>query len=145
MSFKSCHCIGIERLDIMASMKQEVTVPASSNSTSVTIKCFSPFFGSAAVHLLLSNFLGLILFIVLSWFSPNAHRNSEALTCLVARNQATFDRIADFGRDKPGCLLCALSQKRYSNSFPLEISYTGCLSQIRYRNSRKYIFLVQLR
>jgi hypothetical protein len=47
---------------MMASIEQEMTVPSSSNSTSVTMKCLSPFFGSTAVHLLLSNFFGLILF-----------------------------------------------------------------------------------
>ena len=47
---------------MMASIEQEMTAPSSSNSTSVTMKCFSLFFGSTAVHLLLSNFFGLILF-----------------------------------------------------------------------------------
>jgi len=44
-------------------MAQEVTLPSSSNSTSVTVKCFSLFTGEVAVHLLLSSFFGFIRFI----------------------------------------------------------------------------------
>ena len=45
------------------SMQHETTMPSSSNSISDTMKCFSFFVGARAVHLLLSNFFGLILFI----------------------------------------------------------------------------------
>jgi hypothetical protein len=55
--------MGILRFDITASIRHEMTKPSSSNSISVTTKCFSLLLGVTAVHLLLSNFLGLILFI----------------------------------------------------------------------------------
>jgi len=44
-------------------MVQEITLPSSANSTAVTVKCFSRLIGDTVVHLLLSNFLGFILFI----------------------------------------------------------------------------------
>ena len=58
--FNSCQSIKIARFVITASMQQINTAPSSSNSISETMKCFSLFWGLTAVHLLLSNFLGLI-------------------------------------------------------------------------------------
>lgn len=61
---RSVQSIGYSFPERTASSKQEKTVPSSSNSTSVTRKCFSRFTGLTAVHLLLGNFDGLILFTV---------------------------------------------------------------------------------
>ena len=52
--------MGTIRLDNTDSIMQAVTAPSSSNSTSVTMKCFSFRAGLTAVHLLFINFLGLI-------------------------------------------------------------------------------------
>jgi hypothetical protein len=56
--------MGIVLFDMTASIRHEVTAPDSSNSISVTMKCFSLLVGMTAVHLLLSNFLGFMLFII---------------------------------------------------------------------------------
>ena len=55
--------MAIERLVITASIKQWTIAPFSSNSTSVTEKCFSLEAGFTAVHLLFSNFFGFKVFI----------------------------------------------------------------------------------
>jgi hypothetical protein len=61
--FKSCQFTEVARRLMTASKRQLTTTPSSSNSTSTTKKCFSLFLGSTAVHLLCSNFAGLIRFI----------------------------------------------------------------------------------
>ena len=78
-SCKSLHSIGIERLDMTASSEQKMTAPSSSNSIADTRKCFSLFVGLTGVHLLLSNFLGLILFTGTLQISERNLRSDRAL------------------------------------------------------------------
>jgi len=74
MSFcKSRHFIGTDRFEIRDSIEHKVTIPSSSKTTSVTTKCFSFLLGVTAVHLLFSNFLGLILFIALFQRTRRGH------------------------------------------------------------------------
>src|SRR5210317_838085 len=80
------------RLDMTASSAQDNTAPSSSYSTSVTMKCFSRLSGFTAVHLLLSNFLGLI------WFTTNS---SSPVTPYDIANHARHAPLHPFGRPDP--------------------------------------------